>query len=111
MADDVLKVPVLKLEIPRPRFWDLVAGGITLGGLATCAANLAASGIVRPGASISTSLSVLFMVVGLAVCVGSLLVLGKTAKEGTIHGNLLALAGMFIGLGGAMLAAALWALA
>jgi hypothetical protein len=36
------------------------------------------------------------------------LLLGKTAKEGTIWGNLAAIGGMFIGVSGVLLAAALW---
>jgi hypothetical protein len=34
--------------------------------------------------------------------------LGKTSKEGTIWGNLAAIGGMFVGLSGVLLAAALW---
>ena len=114
MADDVLKVPVLNLEIPKPqipkpKFWDFVALAVTLAGLVACGANLAASGIMTPGAVVSTPMTLAFTLFGLAVSAGSLLVLGKTAKEGTIHGNLFAVGGMMVGLGGAMLAAALWA--
>ena len=111
MAEDVLKVPVLNLEIPKPKLWDFVALAVAVVGLVACGVNLAASGIATPGATVSTPLTLLFMAVGLAVCTVSLLVLGKTAKEGTIHGNLFALAGMMVGLGGSMLAAALWAVA
>ena len=50
-----------------------------------------------------------FVLVQMAVCLGRLMVLGKTAKEGTIHGNLFSVGGMMIGLGGVLLAAALWA--
>lgn len=111
MAEDALKIPVVNMEIPKPKLWDFIALAVTLVGLVASAANLKASGIVTPGASVSTSLTLVFITVGLAICVASLLVLGKTAKEGTIHGNLFAVAGMCVGLGGSMLAAALWAIA
>lgn len=111
MANDVLKIPALGWEIPKPRRWDFAALAITLVGLGSCGANIAVSGLTTPGATVSTPLTLAFVLVALAVCASSLLVLGKTAKEGTIHGNLFAVAGMFIGLGGSMLAAALWALA
>lgn len=111
MADDVVKVPIVNLEIPRPKPWDLVALiGVVLG-LGAIAANLAMSGLAEPGRPVSTPLSVAFVILHLAICLGSLMLLGKTVKEGTIHGNLLSVAGVFIGLGGAMLAAAIWAAA
>ncbi len=105
---DTLKLPILNLEIPRPKPWDLVALGAVVAAAVAAGANLALSGMTRPGAFVSTSLTVSFVLVQLIVCCGSLLILGKTAKEGTIHGNLLAVGGMLLGLGGAMLAAALW---
>jgi hypothetical protein len=44
----------------------------------------------------------------LALGMISLLLLGKTAEEGTLWGNLAAVGGMFAGLSGVLLAAALW---
>lgn len=111
MADDVLKIPLLKVELPKPKPWDLVALAVALGGIAASVANVLVSGVTQPGVSVSTPLTVGFVLIQLTVCIASLLVLGKTAKEGTLHGNLFALAGMAVGLGGSMLAAALWAAA
>ena len=111
MADDVFVVPVLKLEIPKPKPWDLIALAALLGGLAVAVANVFAVGMNRPGATVSTSLTLGFAIAHLVVCLGSLMILGKTAKEGTIHGNLFAVGGMFVGLGGFLLAAAIWAAA
>jgi hypothetical protein len=39
------------------------------------------------------------------------MLLGKTAKEGTGWGNFASIAGTFVGMGGVLLAAALWAAA
>jgi hypothetical protein len=111
MAEDVVKVPVLNLEIPKPKKWDFIALAVLIGGLVAAVANIISSGITEPGASASTNMSLAFVLVQMAVCLGSLMVLGKTAKEGTIHGNLFAVGGMMIGLGGVLLAAALWAAA
>lgn len=111
MTDNVVKIPVLNLEIPKPRPWDLAALVAVIVGLATAAANLMTSGMRQPGNFVSTPLTIVFVLVQLLVCLGSLMLLGKTAKEGTIHGNLLSLGGMFIGLVGVMLAAAIWAAA
>lgn len=108
MAEDVITIPVLKLEIPRPKPWDLVALAAVATGIAAAVANLVTSGMTQPGSFVSTPLTVLFVLLQLAVCLGSLLLLGKTAKEGTIHGNLLAVTGMFVGLTGVLLAAAIW---
>lgn len=111
MAEDVFKVPVLNLEIPKPRKWDFIALAVLVAGIVAAGANIATSGITEPGASASTNMSLVFVLTQLTVCLGSLMVLGKTAKEGTIHGNLFAVGGMMIGLGGVLLAAALWAAA
>jgi hypothetical protein len=111
MAEDVFTIPILKLEIPKPKPWDLIALVALAGGFAVAVANVLFSGIARSGASVSSPLTLGFVVVHLIVCLGSLMILGKTAKEGTIHGNLFAVGGMFVGLSGVMLAAALWAVA
>jgi hypothetical protein len=39
------------------------------------------------------------------------MVLGKTAKEGTIWGNLFAVGACVVGMSGVLLASAMWALA
>jgi hypothetical protein len=109
MAENVIKVPVLNLEIPKPRKWDFIALAMLIAGFATATANIMASGITQPGSSTSTGMTIGFILMQLVVGLGSLMVLGKTAKEGTIHGNLFSVGGMMIGLGGVLLAAALWA--
>ena len=48
---------------------------------------------------------------GLMAIGGGLLILGKTAKEGTWWGNLAAVGTMFVGMSGMLLAAAIWATA
>lgn len=111
MTEDVVKIPVLNLEIPKPKPWDLAALAAVAVGLVAAVANLMTSGMRQPGSFVSTPLTMVFVLVQLLVCLGSLMLLGKTAKEGTIHGNLFSLAGMFIGLVGVMLAAAIWAVA
>lgn len=111
MAEKVFEVPLIQIEIPKPKPWDFAALAVVLAGMAAAAANLTFSRMTEPGVSVSTALTLVFVLLQLAVCLGSLLVLGKTAKEGTLHGNLLAVAGMFVGLGGCLLAAALWAIA
>jgi len=111
MAADVFKIPVLNLEIPRPKPWDLAALAAVVIGVAAAIANLMTSGMTQPGSFVSTPLTMLFVALQLVVCLGSLMILGKTAKEGTIHGNLLSVTGMLIGLTGILLAAAIWAAA
>ncbi len=51
------------------------------------------------------------MFVHLVVCCGGLMLLGKTAKEGTWWGNLAAVGTMFVGMSGMLVAAAVWATA
>ena len=111
MAEGVLKLPILNWEIPIPKKWDLAPLALVVVGVALTGANLTASGVREPGAAISTGLTLVFFLLQLGVCLGSLMLLGKTAKEGTIHGNLLSLLGTGVGLMGIMLAAALWAAA
>jgi hypothetical protein len=100
----------LKLKLARPQLarWDLVALGILAGGAVLMGANWQVSQARASGAGGLTSL---FVFAQLLVCLGSLFVLGKTAKEGTFWGNVAAVAGMFVGMGGVLLAAALWAAA
>jgi hypothetical protein len=103
-----VKLPSLKVELPKPKIWDLAALTVGLLGGAGIVANLLAAKSTGPGSSLSDTQTWLFVTVGLAVCVGCLLLLGKTSKEGTIWGNLAAIGGMFIGVTGVLLAAALW---
>jgi len=53
----------------------------------------------------------LFVFTQLAVSLVGLMLLGKTAKEGTGWGNLFSLLAMLVGMSGVLLAAALWAAA
>ena len=53
MAEDVLKVPVLKLEIPKPRRWDFIALAVMMVGIGAAAMNIMGSGLAGSGASAS----------------------------------------------------------
>jgi len=95
----------LKLELGFPKLtgWDLVAIAVMVVGVVLMGANWQLSG--------AGGLTMLFVLVQLAICLGSLMILGKTAHGGTLWGNLAAVLGMFVGMGGVLLAAALWAAA
>lgn len=98
---EALKLPALKLpDLPRPTRWDLYAIGALIAGLV-----LAAATIAQP--RFATAL----MFIQLIVTCGGLMLLGKTAKEGTWWGNLAAVGAMFVGMSGMLLAAAIWATA
>jgi hypothetical protein len=105
MGGEALK---LQLGLPRPTRWDLITMAAAAVGVVLAGLNWHLSQTRPGGAGVFTPL---FALVQLGVCLGSLMLLGKTAKEGTIWGNLAAVAGMFIGMGGMLLAAALWAAA
>jgi hypothetical protein len=96
---EALKLPKLP-DLPRPTRWDFFAMGALLLGvilsLATVAQPRFATGL---------------MFVQLIVACGGLMLLGKTAKEGTWWGNLAAVGAMLAGMGGMLLAAAMWAMA
>jgi len=100
-----MKLPSIELG-PKPRKWDLVAAGVALLTLLAAGANWSlarsASGAIGSG---TTALFVATQLLLASVC---LLVLGKTAKEGTLWGNLAAVAGMLLGISGVLLAAAMW---
>lgn len=105
------KLPSLKLDLPRPTRWDLVAAAVLGAGLALTVADVLLAQKSGGGAALAGRLTPLFVATQLAVSLGGLMVLGKTAKEGTIWGNLAAVAAMMVGMGGVLLAAALWAAA
>ena len=111
MAEDLIKLPWIKLEIPKPKPWDLAA--LLFLGVAIVVAGVNLSlALNRPGGSaISGTMTGLFVLGQLAITSGALLILGKTAKAGTIWGNLAALGGMLAGMSGVLLAAALWSAA
>lgn len=102
-----MNLPSFKLG-PKPKAWDLVAVAVL--GIAAAAAgiNWLAAQKTPPGASLSTGITVAFILAQAALSSLSLMVLGKTAKEGTLWGNLAALGGLFAGLSGVLLASALW---
>lgn len=106
MEGKALKLPAFKLPkiaLPRPTRWDFFAIGALVLGLVLTGANLAAAG--------NKALTPLFITGQLVVCCGGLLLLGKTAKEGTWWGNLASIGAMLVGMSGVLLAAALWAVA
>jgi hypothetical protein len=111
MAEDAVKLPFTRLEIPRPKPWDLAAALVLLLAAAGAAANLWLALRLPPGTSISSSLTLLFVLVQLGLATLGLLVLGKTAKAGTLWGNLLAIGALVVGMSGVLLAAALWSAA
>ncbi len=103
-----MRLPSLKDDFPKPKLWDLAALTMLALGGAAMVANLLAAKNTGPGSALSGAQTSLFAAFGLGVCVGCLLLLGKTSKEGTIWGNLAAVGGMLVGLSGVLLAAALW---
>ncbi|HEX5759630.1 MAG TPA: hypothetical protein VF121_10580 [Thermoanaerobaculia bacterium] len=102
------RLRALRPTLPRPARWDWAALGILLAGLVLTGANLL---LARGDEPAPAGVAMLFVFLHLAVACGGLLALGKTAKEGTGLGNLAAVGAMFVGLGGVMLASALWAMA
>ena len=106
-----MRLPSLKDDFPKPTLWDLAALAMLAVGGVAMAANLLAAKSTGPGSALSGTQTSLFVTTGLAVCIGCLLLLGKTSKEGTIWGNLAAIGGMFVGVSAVLLAAALWAAA
>ena len=122
MGGEALKLPVPRLpslqalrslrpRLPHPARWDWVALAILVGGVALIAANLLVARGGGPGEPAPAALTMTFVFLQLAVATAGLLVLGKTAKEGTGVGNFAAIAALLLGIGGVMLAAALWAMA
>jgi hypothetical protein len=109
MEGGVLKLP--RISLPRPTRWDAAAGVALAVSAGLAALNLGLAAKQPPGASISGALTALFVLAQFVASLGSLFLLGKTVKEGTLLGNLLAVAGLFAGMGGVLLAAALWATA
>ena len=104
-----LKLP--KIDLPRPTRWDWFAIGALLLGVLLAAANLSKGLSKPPGEPYPSGLTTFFVFSQLAVACGGLMLLGKTAKEGTGWGNAASLLAMFLGISGVLLAAALWAAA
>jgi len=104
------KLPSLK-NLERPTRWDLITAAVLLVGLALMGANFAVASHKPAGEPFPNGLTGLFVLTQLAVSLVGLLLLGKTAKAGTWWGNIAAILAMLVGMGGVLLAAALWAAA
>ncbi len=106
-----LKLPSIQLEIPKPRLWDLITVGLLALGVVVTLLNVLVAGGIAPGVSLNGTITTAFATAQLVVCLGCLMLLGKTSKEGTIWGTLASIGGMFLGITGVLLAAALWTVA
>ncbi len=111
MGEDAIKLPLLGWELPRPRKWDIVALIALVASVGLAGFNLQAALGQPPGASIAGGLTATMVLAQLTLSSLSLLVLGKTATEGTLWGNLIAVAALLAGVSGVLLATALWAVA
>ena len=111
MGEDAIKLPLLGWELPKPRKWDLVALLVLVVSVLLAGFNLQAALGQTPGESIAGSLTAAMVLAQTILASIGLLVLGKTAKEGTLWGNLTAIAAMLAGVSGVLLATALWAAA
>jgi hypothetical protein len=115
MEGAAVKAPRLKLpsfdNLERPTRWDLITVAVLVAGLVLMGANYALASRKPVGEPFGSGATTLFVVAQLAVSLGGLMLLGKTAKEGTWWGNIAAILAMFVGMGGVLLAAALWAAA
>lgn len=96
------------LDFPKPKAWDLVAIGVALLGCVVAVANTTLALGGQAGEAPSSSFTLAIAAVQVVIASGSLLILGKTAKHGTIWGNLAAVAGTLIGTSGVLLAGAMW---
>jgi hypothetical protein len=101
-----VKLP--KLNLPRPQRWDFIAGGVLAVGVVLVAVALALKPKDEPYPAVLTSV---FLFAQLAVAMGGVMVLGKTAKEGTWWGNCASVLALLVGVSGVLLSAALWAAA
>ena len=67
MGGAVLKLPSIKIEVPRPRLWDLVTGVVLVIGCVLCVMNWMAAQGKAPGTSLSSDLTLRFVLLQLAV--------------------------------------------
>ena len=115
MEGQALKQPRFKLPdwraINRPKRWDWIAAAVFAVGIVLIAGNLAVAQKKAIGEPFPSGATALFVFTQLAVSLVGLMLLGKTAKEGTGWGNLFSLLAMLVGMSGVLLAAALWAAA
>ena len=99
-----------KIEVVKPKRWDLIALAVLAVAFVLSGANLHLA--LREGeGAISGGVTAAFVTIQLILCLLGLMVLGKTAKEGTIWGNLFSVGACVVGMSGVLLASALWALA
>ena len=102
-----MNLPSFKLG-PRPKAWDFIAAAIMAAAAGAAVFNWMAAQKMAPGVSLSGSTTLAFVLAQATIGSISLMVLGKTAKEGTLWGNLAAMGGLLAGLSGVLLASALW---
>ena len=102
-----IRLPKIQLG-PKPKKWDLFAFAVLVLAAVLAAINWRTARTQLPGVSPSDSFTSLVVLAQLAIGTISVLLLGKTATEGTLWGNLAAVGGMLAGLSGVLLAAALW---
>ncbi len=110
MADDAIKMPLLG-SVPRPKTWDFIACATVVLSIIVAVYNLSSALGQAPGESVSGLATTVIVLVQLAIATLCLFVLGKTAKEGTLWGNLAAVTGLLIAISAVLLAAALFAAA
>src|SRR4051794_2128377 len=108
MGEALKMVKLPKIDVPRPVRWDFIAFGALLAGLILIGVALVIAGRKAPEAPFPSAAAMVLIVMQLVVSCGGLMLLGKTAKEGTWWGNLASLAAMLIGMSGVLLATALW---
>lgn len=97
----------MAIEIVKPKQWDLAALIVFGLSIVLQGANMASSS----SGPVSGTTTTVFAVVQMALCLLAFLVLGKTAKMGTIWGNLLAVGAGVAAMSGVLLSTAIWALA
>jgi len=100
-----------EIAFVKPKKWDLGSLAVLALGVILTGANLGVSRGASGIGAVSGGTTTFFVIVQLAVCFLGLLILGKTAKEGTIWGNLFAVGACFVGISGVLLASAIWTLA
>jgi heme/copper-type cytochrome/quinol oxidase subunit 4 len=115
MEGEALKLPRFKLpawrEITRPKRWDWIAAAVFAIGVVLIVADVTMAQRKPLGDPFPSGATALFVVVQLAVSLGGLMLLGKTAKEGTGWGNLFSILALLVGMVGVLVAGALWAAA
>ena len=95
-------------DLPKPKLWDFIAIATAGLGFAVAAANASIALGGAAGQAPSSSFTLGMVVLQALIASVSLFILGKTAEHGTLWGNLAAVAGMFVGVSGILLAGAMW---